>query len=352
MTTTRIQLLPACWGPTTLRGLRQVKELILELRERHAALLTQVELEPTTTLGDAIQHACTDNQSNLVLAYGFTTPEIRDVLEQAGCAGEPRVISMPRSGTEGLHVPSASTFEERTVTRVRSMREGVRKAVLKIAANHLGELRLITKSNEFTRYFDLRYRVWKETGYLPGNSPLHKGGWEVDFYDRFSQPIGLFLPDGRLVACARLVRAYGNERTDLVNTIEALLNRRGDPAAIQAFAYRNRPEQPFDILWEFRGFRDYYAALVRARCSMAEVSRVAVDPDYRGRGLIEVLVDSLVSLARFEGIEDLLLACPAEIKNLYARCGFKQVPNLVSDRFFDIDRRSIVMERRLSGKRC
>ena len=85
---------------------------------------------------------------------------------------------------------------------------------------------------------------------------------------------------------------------------------------------------------------------------MAEVSRVAVHPEFRGRDLIEALVDSLVSLAdRMEGIDILLLACPEAIKSLYERCHFKQVPELVSEQFFDIDRRSIVMERRLSKKR-
>ena len=350
MARTDVQLLPACRTPS-LTGLRQVKELVLQLRGQRGGHFPQVELEPIASLDDAIQRACSDSEGSLVLACGFTTQEINEVLKQTTCKTKPCIISQPRDATERLHIPNASLFERRTITRVRSMKEGVRKAMLRIATRHLGELRPIREPDEFRRYFELRHRVWNGAGYLPKDSPLQAGGWEIDCCDRFSIPLGLFLPDGRLIACVRLVQEYGKESTEHVKTITALLNQKGDPAAIDAFSYKNKPEQPFDILWEFRGFRDYFASLVRARTSLAEVSRVAVDPEFRGCGIIEVLVDSLASLARVEGIDILLLACPEVIKKLYARCGFKQVPDLVSDRFFDIDRRSVVMDRRLSPKR-
>ncbi len=345
-----VQLLPACQtrSPT---GLRQVKELLLELRGQRGGHFPQVELEPVSSLDDAIQRACRDTDGSMVLACGFTTQEIKEVLKQTACKTEPCIISQPRDATERLHIPSASLFERRTVTRVRSMKKGVHKAMLRIAARRLGELRPINEPDEFRQYFELRHRVWNGAGYMPTGSLLQTGGWEIDCCDRFSIPLGLFLPNGRLVACVRLVQEYGKESTEHVRTITALLKQKGDLAAIDAFSYKNKPEQPFDILWEFRGFRDYFASLVRARTDLAEVSRVAVDPEFRGDGILEVLVDSVVSLARVEGIDILLLACPEAIKKLYARCGFKQVPDLMSDRFFDIDRRSVVMERRLSPKR-
>jgi GNAT superfamily N-acetyltransferase len=281
----------------------------------------------------------------VALVCGFSTDEIRRFVKPVQGLPKPCIVSHPGSGRESLHFPNASIFERRTVTRVKSLDEGVRKAILRISAKQLGDLRVLSKRGELEQYFALRYKVWNEAGYLPADSPLHDGGWELDCCDRFSKPIGLFLPSGRLIGCARLVEAFGKENKQLIRIIADLIERRGDPAVIKAFAYQGRMEQPFDILWEFHGFRSYYRKLFLSHTSMAEVSRVVVDPEFRGRGLLEVLVDSLVSIARVEKVERLLLACPEAIGRLYQRCGFSPVAGLVLEKFFNIHKRSIVMDR-------
>jgi len=344
-----LHLLPCCpAGMDSLRGLRSVKELVHRLRETRRDGGPEVALEaPSTDLEQSIRRACEDPEHNLVLICGVSTDEIRQFVKQVHGCPEPCIVSHPEGNHERLHFPNASAFERRTVTRVKTLDEGVRKAILRISAHRLGDLRVINKPAELAQYFALRYRIWDAAGYLPDDSPLHRGGWEIDCFDRFSTPIGLFLPDGRLVGCARLVEEFGKENRQQVRMIDALLRQHGEPAAIEAFAYKQRMEQPFDILWEFHGFRDFYRKLLLSRESMAEVSRVAVDPEFRGRGLLEVLVDSLVSVARVEKAEHLLLACPTELARPYARCGFEAVPKLVSDHFFDIQRRSMVMQRRV-----
>ena len=344
-----LHLLPCCpAGTDSLRGLRPVKELIHKLREKHLPGEPEVKLEAASPdLEKSIGRACSDPEHNVALVCGFSTDEIRQFVRPVEGRPAPCIVSHPNGGSESLHFPNASIFERRTVTRVGSLDEGVRKTVLRISASRLGDLRVISKRSELEQYFALRYRIWSAAGYLPADSALHQGGWEVDCCDRFSKPIGLFLPDGRLIGCARLVEEFGKENQELVQVIAEMLDRRGDPAAIQAFAYKEKMEQPFDILWEFHGFRNYYRKLFMQQASMAEVSRVAVDPEFRGRGLLEVLVDSLVSVARVERVERLLLACPEAISGQYRRCGFEVVPNLVSERFFEIERPSIVMQRKV-----
>jgi len=98
---------------------------------------------------------------------------------------------------------------------------------------------------------------------------------------------------------------------------------------------------------EFPGFRAKFRSLVQNRTNVAEVGRVAVDPEHRGHCLSEVLVDTAVSLAESRHISCLFLACHEELSPLYAKCGFQPVVGLRSTKFFNIKLPSIVMERQI-----
>lgn len=58
----------------------------------------------------------------------------------------------------------------------------------------------------------------------------------------------------------------------------------------------------------------------------AEVSRVIVAPEHRGEGLGEVLVDSLLSLARLQRLQVLFLACHMNLQGFYERVAFTCYP--------------------------
>jgi predicted GNAT family N-acyltransferase len=80
---------------------------------------------------------------------------------------------------------------------------------------------------------------------------------------------------------------------------------------------------------------------------VAEIGRVAVDPDHRGRFLSEAIVDTAVSVAQKRAVSSVFLACSSELAFLYERCGFRVVPNVTSEKFFNIPIPSIVMEKRI-----
>ena len=151
-----------------------------------------------------------------------------------------------------------------------------------------------------------------------------------------------------MIACARLVQQFGRETTEHVRTISRLLKHRGTQAAARAFSYPGTAEQPFDILCEFRSFRDYFRSLIRKQSSVAEVSRIIVAPEFRGCGLAEVLVDSLGTLAKLQRVDVLMLACREALSPLYQHCGFSPVRGLVSEKFISIPEKSIVMVRVLN----
>ncbi|MGH8475816.1 MAG: GNAT family N-acetyltransferase [Methylococcales bacterium] len=342
--------LAAANSKPTLHGLRDVQEFVTETRmlcrkgEKH---FPAIEFGVSDSLPGAIETLSGSPNNGIVLALGYATGEIREAMSQRAANSHISVLSSPPKGTESYHRATSSLFEHRAITRLESLREGARKELLRFAAKGLGELREIVAPSEFESYFALRYRVWKEMGYLSPEKGLEKDKWEIDYFDRFSRPIGLFSRDHELLACARLVYEYGMENPPSVRTITRLLNRHRLNNAKSAFALPGIAEQPFDVLCEFRAFREYFHSFVLGRLAVAEVSRVIVVPTMRGRGLAEVLVDSLTSLAAQKGIDVLMLACRESLAPFYGRCGFTPVANLVSDKFIAIPEKSIVMERKL-----
>ncbi|MGH8550865.1 MAG: GNAT family N-acetyltransferase [Methylococcales bacterium] len=346
MSEATLHLIGANWKPT-LRGLRDVQEFVAEtkrLRSRGEKHFPPIEFGLADSLHGAIECAFKAPDKSIVLACGYPTSAIRAEVSDRENGVIPAIISSPPPGTERYHRPTSSLFGQRRITRLESLGEGARKAALRFAAKRLGTLRPIVDATEFESFFSLRYRVWKDMGYLSSERGLDRDAWEIDYFDRFSIPIGLFSPDNQLLACARLVRQYGCENPPLVRTIAKLIERRDLKQAASAFSFPETAEQPFDVLCEFRGFWVYFREFVRDRLSIAEVSRVIVTPELRGRGLAEVMVDSLVSLAKQERIDVLMLACRETLGPLYERCGFKPVPKLVSDKFITIPQKSIVME--------
>jgi predicted GNAT family N-acyltransferase len=201
---------------------------------------------------------------------------------------------------------------------------------------------------ELRSYFALRYKVYQPEGYVPQEYDSPNTGLEIDYADRWSFPVGAFSKDGRLIGCIRLVEEYGkdNEYKDIIEGI--VLDAR-DEALTRAWELRYLP-YPFDLCQHFseQRFQEYYSELVRRKLNKAEIGRVIVRPGlHRGQGLGEVLVDTMISMARQRTIQLLLLACKDQHKALYMRSGFHEIPNLVCEQFGRYKVRAIAMERPL-----
>lgn len=203
MSETTLHLSAVNWKPT-LRGLRDVQDFVTEtkvLRSKGLKRFPKIEFGLADSLPAAIDSASKSPNTSIVLACGFPTGEIRDAVSQRGNETFLSILSSPPKGTEPYHRPTSSLFEQPRITRLESLREGARKAVLRFAAKSLGELREIVEPAEFESFFSLRYRVWKEMGYLSPEKGLDRDGWEIDHFDRLSNPIGLFSRD---IAASRI----------------------------------------------------------------------------------------------------------------------------------------------------
>lgn len=336
-------VLGTCRYNKGLESLRQIKEFL----HGYSSMPSPAEFyfERKSGLAEAMLGAAECPGRSIVVACGFTLEQVRGEMASTRLDRSTPVIITPDRGRSCRQDANSSPFEEFGIVGCRQPHVALRKSIVRVIASQVGDVRVIEREDELAQYFSLRYDVWHSMGYLASDASLDACEWELDHFDRSATPIGLFTADGELVACARMVRPYGEEQAQHVNTITSMLHAKQDRGADIAFNFKRRVQQPFDILWEFNGFREHFARLVRQRKRVAEVSRVIVRSEYRGFRLAEAMVDSLATLAKREGIDVLLLACREDLCGLYRSCGFEQVPGLVSDKFLNIPQRSVVMER-------
>jgi predicted GNAT family N-acyltransferase len=187
-------------------------------------------------------------------------------------------------------------------------------------------------------------------GYLLPENDCPTSRWEAGYSDRTAFPIGLFSEEERLLACARLVRVYGRENEALMPRIRALIDGKNDPCLKRTFNTPPPIPHPFDLLEAFNGFRPYYRKCVRHNVEKAEVSRVVVEPHFRGKFFGEVIVDSLVTVARRKRIAALFLACIDKHERFYKRCGFHKIPDLHCQSFPGVGARAIAMDQDLAQR--
>ncbi|MGR9052329.1 MAG: GNAT family N-acetyltransferase [Gammaproteobacteria bacterium] len=306
-------------------------------------------IEKYFSLSSAVRAINNENiQSVLLIPIGFNPEDVKNDLSLNEKNNLEVIIRPPRPamGSELDSVPHSSLFTDSCIIVVQDTLPAIHKSILR---KHFGKqftIRKLQSENDFEQYFRLRYNVWNEMGYLPDDKQCHKSEYELDYTDRTGLPIGIFNHAHELIASARLVFPSGRE-SHHVPLIKSMIEAAGDERLGLNFAYPKKMIHPFDLLECFHGFNAYFADLVRHRVRNAEVSRVIVAKEYRGSGLGEVLVDSLISVAMEEQLELLFLACKKDHRSFYEQCGFEIIDGIESDRFADIDQPSIAMFNKL-----
>jgi predicted GNAT family N-acyltransferase len=303
-------------------------------------------VQPLSSPDDALCWRAERPAERLLVTFGFNRSEIESHQQFGISSGEPIIVANP-DAANGKCVASASFLDRGPVVTCGDVRPQIRKSLIRVALRKRVEVRPPCSDEELAGYFSLRYRVWSALGFLREENKRSRIEWEIDFWDRTAVPLCAITPNGEVVGSARLIRNHGDEERCYVAKIQSLLDRVNDPKLNELFRFPNAVQHPFDVLMEFPGFRAHFKTLMRAGMKLAEVGRVAVDPDHRGQFLSEVLVDTAVSCAQARRVSCLFLACRDELGPLYAKCGFVPVPGLRSEKFFNIQLASIVMEKRI-----
>ena len=280
----------------------------------------------------------------LVVTIGFSKTEIEADQKDSSLSwsGEPIIIRDPNAKTQHC-APSASFINKTPLVTCRDVTSQLRKSIIRVSLRKSIEIRPPSSDAELSGYFSLRYQILKSLGFLRDINKRSRIKWEVDFWDRTALPLCAVNTDGKVIGCARLVQSHGTEQPTYVAKIQQLLDSSNDPVLRDLFKYPNAAQHPFDLLLEFPGFGPHFKALLEEKKRMAEIGRVAVHKDYRGRSLSEAIVDTAVSFAESKRVSCLFLACRMELIALYEKCGFKAAEGIRSETFFNIKLPSVVM---------
>jgi GNAT superfamily N-acetyltransferase len=283
---------------------------------------------------------------SILILIGFKEAEVRHSLNNQDLQNLEIIVRPPRSGrrisSEINEPPSASLLDDKHLVNVQDTLPALRKSLLRIQLKNHVTIRELNSKEDFTQYFSLRYKIWRTMSYLPKESDCENSGLELNYSDRTAYPIGAFTSAGELIGCARLVFPIGKDSRHLP-LISDLVASKNDAKLTTNFEYPRNMTHPFDILESLKGFRAYFARLVRENIKYAEVSRVIVSPEFRGNGLGEVLVDSLLTLAWRYKLGLIFLACHENLHPFYERCGFRVLPGLSCENFAGVNAPAIAM---------
>ena len=301
-------------------------------------------------LKEALLSARQCPEKSILVPLGYSKSDVVDRLNDELLRKLEIIIRPPRLGLkpEIDERPSASLLEDRHIVNVQNPLPALRKSLLRLRFKNRICIRELESEDDFRQYFSLRYRIWRQMGYLPPEQDCPASQWELNFTDRTAYPAGAFGRDGTLIACARLVFPLGQDSHHLP-LIEQLVRATGDPKLAANLKCPEGLTQLLDLLESFRGFQEYFKRLIRRKLRAAEVSRVIVAPEHREEGLGEVLVDSLLSLASQRKLQVLFLACHKQLKGFYERSGFYVLPGLECERFAGVNAPAIAMARKLTA---
>jgi predicted GNAT family N-acyltransferase len=303
----------------------------------------QVTVESFNSVESALNRRTGQSDKWVLVTAGFTKSEIPE-LASYGTSTEPVILMDRGAGTNGAF-PSCSFEHLPLLVECNEAIPHLRKSLLRLILRQWITIRTPTSDEELTKYFTLRYLVWNESGFLKASNRGSQKKWELDHSDRTALPLVAVTNDGQTIGCVRLVRNYGREDNAYVRAIKRLLDGAGDRVLQGLFEFPHSPMHPFDILEEFPGFRCQYRELMKQEIELGEISRVVVDPEYRGNCIAEALVDTAITLATRQRVRCLFLACHDALSAMYQRSGFQAVEGLRSPRFFNIEQPSIVMRR-------
>ncbi|MCI0599274.1 MAG: GNAT family N-acetyltransferase [Beijerinckiaceae bacterium] len=333
-----------CAGPSDRQSLIDLRKWERTEREELEKCGTRARVWDVSPLSKAMSWRNELPDDRLVVMVGFRREEIEDCRFPLARSGEPIILCVPDAATMNNRA-TASFFNNPAIVPCKDIIPFVKKSLIRSSLRKQVQIRPPISDAEWAGYFSLRYRVWEECNFLRDENKRARTKWEIDWKDRTAIPLCAITPAGKVVGCARVLKSHGQEEQPYVSQITNLLIKIGDGTLQKLFSFPRCAKEPFDLLMEFPGFRAHYAELIKNRKEPAEISRVAIDPEYRGRSLTEALVDTAVSRAEARHFSPIILACQERHARLYSKCGFVSAKGITSDKYLNIQLPVIVMER-------
>jgi GNAT superfamily N-acetyltransferase len=194
---------------------------------------------------------------------------------------------------------------------------------------------------ELRDYFRLRHEAYTIMGYLDELAESSPSKLEMNEADVHSIHLGAFYRSGpreTLIGSARVVT-----NRDADSTLQEILEMlaANDPIARQRIAVAYQLDLP--IFQTHKGMNAIMAEVYRNGQSCGELSRVIVDPAFRGNGISRGLVSEALVRGVNRGLRRIFLECLRIHTQLYEKHGFRLMPGLEA-RVIDVNRTMVAME--------
>jgi predicted GNAT family N-acyltransferase len=201
---------------------------------------------------------------------------------------------------------------------------------------------------EFRNYFLLRHRIYTIMGYLVQDVEDSRSRLEINEADVHAMHVGAFYRDGaqeRLVGAARVV-TNGEADRPLKEMFEVLVDN--DPVAKHSLSTPYTLGLP--IFHTHRAMNPIMTEVFSRNQSCGELSRVIVDPEFRGSGISRKLIGETLRRSIARGAQRLFLECLQVHERLYEKHGFQRINGVVGP-VVDVGRTMIAMEMRIDSIR-
>jgi len=193
---------------------------------------------------------------------------------------------------------------------------------------------------EFRSYFQLRHRVYSQMGYLD------------DFTERFSK-LEMNEADVHSIHLAAYCRSGCRE--SLIGSARVVTNSEADPVLVDLFEIiadrdpvaRQRLREAYQlglpVFHTYREMTPIIGEIFRKGQKCGELSRVIVDPAFRGSGISNLLVSEALERAIGRGVARIFLECLKIHEPLYEKHGFRRMSGFEAS-VIDVKRTMIAME--------
>ncbi len=206
-------------------------------------------------------------------------------------------------------------------------------------------IRALASEAEMMEYFKLRHRIYRIMGYLDQKAEFARSGMEINECDPNAIHIGAFAQSGpnkgKLIGTARLV---GLERLDEQAARWTANLARSDPILRSKLKYPMALGLPvFQSMYDSMKTRagGYVDLLTREKCG--ELSRVIVEPAFRGGGIAGALVHFTLLKAFNLGINWFFLECLPVHETIYQKLGFRRIEGMEGE-VINVKKTMIAME--------
>jgi GNAT superfamily N-acetyltransferase len=200
-------------------------------------------------------------------------------------------------------------------------------------------VQLAESSEDFSECFQLRRRIYGLLGYLPSHVVQSTEPWEMDFYDLNALHFLARDPQtGRVAGMIRLVLPQriksflsGGAGHDPLRAQKELVRRLAQNIQTEAYkrALRLGKILPLPCLGNTLPTKEWMGIFELA-LEGGELSRLIVEPAYRGAGLSQMLVHAALSAALDLGRRVILGECLPLHVPMYEKLGFQEIEGRVA----------------------